>query len=142
MKTRDFVAMGIPAGRCAESAQRILQAARTGKKKAATAVLDDLRRVAASPDTFVNDASYGELARLLIDSTSSQSRFVARATAAPSRIWGDDIDPAALQQLQNACALPVSVAAAPARRDDSRRGRSMLPIESGATTSTRRPCSS
>jgi tRNA-splicing ligase RtcB len=113
MKTRDFVAMGIPAGRCAETAQRILQVARTGKKKkAAAAVVDDLRRVAASPDTFVNDPSYGELARLLIDSTASRSRFVARATAAPSRIWGADIDPAALQQLQNACALPVSVAAA------------------------------
>jgi tRNA-splicing ligase RtcB len=31
---------------------------------------------------------------------------------APYRIWGDDFDEAALQQLKNACALPVAVSAA------------------------------
>ena len=33
-------------------------------------------------------------------------------TLAPYRIWGSDLDEAAIRQLKNACALPISVAAA------------------------------
>ena len=37
---------------------------------------------------------------------------MSRASAAPYRIWGSDHDAAALEQMQNACALPVAVAGA------------------------------
>jgi tRNA-splicing ligase RtcB len=38
--------------------------------------------------------------------------FTPRAEAAPWRQWGRDLDDAAIQQMANACALPVSVAGA------------------------------
>jgi tRNA-splicing ligase RtcB (3'-phosphate/5'-hydroxy nucleic acid ligase) len=38
--------------------------------------------------------------------------FVRRTEGAPYRVWGEDLEPVALQQLQNACRLPVSVAGA------------------------------
>ena len=38
--------------------------------------------------------------------------FVARADGAPYRVWGADHDAAALEQMKNACALPVAVAGA------------------------------
>jgi tRNA-splicing ligase RtcB len=38
--------------------------------------------------------------------------FRSRATDAPYRIWGTDLEPQAIQQLKNACKLPVSISAA------------------------------
>jgi len=38
--------------------------------------------------------------------------FLPRATGAPHRVWGTDHDAAALEQMKNACALPVAVAGA------------------------------
>ncbi|MEO5822987.1 MAG: RtcB family protein [Vicinamibacteraceae bacterium] len=38
--------------------------------------------------------------------------FAARANGAPYQIWGTDHDAAALEQMKNACALPVAVAGA------------------------------
>ena len=35
-----------------------------------------------------------------------------RASDAPHRIWGDDLEPDAVQQLKNACRLPIAVAGA------------------------------
>ena len=39
-------------------------------------------------------------------------RFVAREVDAPYRIWGNDHEAAALQQIKNACQLPVAVSGA------------------------------
>ena len=38
--------------------------------------------------------------------------FAVRATDAPYRIWGSDFEPTALDQLKNACRLPVAVSGA------------------------------
>src|SRR5688572_12625780 len=38
--------------------------------------------------------------------------FVPRAAAAPYQVWGADHDAAALEQMANACALPVAAAGA------------------------------
>ena len=38
--------------------------------------------------------------------------FVARAADAPYQVWGEDHDAAALEQMRNACALPVAAAGA------------------------------
>jgi tRNA-splicing ligase RtcB (3'-phosphate/5'-hydroxy nucleic acid ligase) len=38
--------------------------------------------------------------------------FIPRATAAPYRIWGADLESTAVQQLKNACQLPVAVSGA------------------------------
>jgi RNA-splicing ligase RtcB len=67
MKTRNLVAIGIPAGPCAERAKQLLQQAQTAKRST-SAVLEDLKRVAAAPS--------------------------------------------AVQQMTNACKLPVAVAGA------------------------------
>jgi hypothetical protein len=48
MKTRDFVAMGIPAGPSAETAKQILQQARTARRST-QAVLHDLARGGGEP---------------------------------------------------------------------------------------------
>ena len=108
MKTRELVSIGIPAGRCAETAKQILQKAKAAKRSMA-AVRDDLKRVVAAPASFVGDETYGTLAQGLIEQSSAVGRFTPRASDAPYRIWGTDLEPDALQQLKNACKLPVAV---------------------------------
>jgi len=111
MKTRDLVKIGIPAGPCAEAARQILNRTHGAKRRLAT-VLDDLRRIAASPAAFVDDAVYAGLARRLLDHAAAGDRFTPRESDAPYRIWGDNLEATAVQQLQNACKLPVAVSGA------------------------------
>jgi tRNA-splicing ligase RtcB len=111
MKTRDLAKIGIPAGRCADAAKRILQDADAAKRNMAD-VRDDLGRVAASPAAFLADPGYAGLAQLLLDHAAAEDRFVPRAVDAPYRIWGENHEAPALQQLKNACKLPVAVSGA------------------------------
>ncbi|PYR21160.1 MAG: RNA-splicing ligase RtcB [Acidobacteria bacterium] len=111
MKTRDLAKIGIPAGRCAEAARQILQKAHAAKRSMAT-VSDDLGRVAATPAAFLDDAAYARLARLLVDHAVAERTFVPREVDAPYRIWGDNLESTAVQQLKNACKLPVAVSGA------------------------------
>ena len=111
MKTRELVAMGIPAGACAEQAKQIWQKAKAAKKSH-RAVSDDLRRVASAPSEFVRDGTYGSLAQSLVDHAAAVGSFQPREVDAPYQIWGADLEPDALRQLKNACKLPVAVAGA------------------------------
>ena len=111
MKTRDLIAIGIPAGPCADTAKAILQRAHAANRSM-VAVQDELKRLAASPATFVNDEIYGDLARQLLDQASAASTFRPRRGDAPYRMWGSGFEESAIQQLKNACKLPVSVSAA------------------------------
>jgi tRNA-splicing ligase RtcB len=111
MKTRDLVKMGIPAGACAEAAQKILQDAHV-KKRSMAPVLDDLRRVGTSPSTFADNPVYGGLAQRLLDHAAAGETFTPRTSDAPYQIWGDNLEATAVQQLKNACKLPVAVSGA------------------------------
>ena len=111
MKARDLAKIGIPAGRCADAARQILQEAHASKRRRVS-VLDDLRRVAASPGAFLDDARYAGLAQLLLERIAADGRFVPREVDAPYRIWGDNLEATAVQQLKNACRLPVAVSGA------------------------------
>jgi tRNA-splicing ligase RtcB len=110
MKTRDLVAIGVPAP-CAETAKQILQKARAAKESMQP-VLDDLKRVAASPHAFIGDERYGKLAEQLVAHAADTSRFRPRVADAPYRIWGNNFEPDALRQMSNACKLPVAVSGA------------------------------
>jgi tRNA-splicing ligase RtcB (3'-phosphate/5'-hydroxy nucleic acid ligase) len=111
MKTRDLAKIGIPAGRCADAAKQILQEAQAAKRSMAT-VFDDLGRVAKSPASFLDDGEYAGLAQLLLDRAAAEGGFVPRDVDAPYQIWGDNLEAAAVQQLKNACKLPVAVSGA------------------------------
>src|SRR5947208_6691081 len=111
MKTRDLAKMGIPAGRCAEAAKQILRRAHAAKRSMAI-VLDDLGRVAATPTAFLDDVAYAGLAQLLVDRAAAEGAFVPPEVDAPDRIWGDHLESTAVQQLKNACKLPVAVSGA------------------------------
>jgi tRNA-splicing ligase RtcB len=103
--------MGIPAGACAGAAQRLLQQTHSSKGSMRD-VLDGLKRVADAPQEFVADPMFGDVARLLVDHLAAGMRFVPRATDAPYQVWGENLEQTALDQMRNACKLPVAAAGA------------------------------
>jgi tRNA-splicing ligase RtcB len=111
MKTRDLIDLGIPAGRAVDAAQQILQNARAGRQGILT-VVEELRRVAATPSAFLDDKRYSRLAKLIVEHRAAGRAYVPRRVEAPYRIWGADHEDTALQQMRNACRLPVAVAGA------------------------------
>jgi tRNA-splicing ligase RtcB (3'-phosphate/5'-hydroxy nucleic acid ligase) len=111
MNTRELVAIGFPAGACAQHAKQVLQQAHAAKLDM-TIVVEDLKRLALSPSSFVDHEVYGELARKLEDYIAAKGRFQARESDAPYRIWGENLESEALTQMRNACKLPVAVSGA------------------------------
>ena len=111
MKTRDLVRLGIPSGICAELAKQILQRAKTARRSMRD-VQDDLKRLATAPAEFVDHDEYGTLAAKLLEHGQAVTTFHPREINAPYRIWGSNLEADAVQQLKNACKLPVAVSAA------------------------------
>ena len=111
MKTRDLVAIGIPAGPCAEQAKQILQRAQTAKRSMRM-VTGELKRLAASPGEFTDHPEFAALAQQLLEHQKAANTFQPRERNAPYRVWGSNLEPDALQQLKNACKLPVAAAGA------------------------------
>jgi tRNA-splicing ligase RtcB len=111
MNTRELVAIGFPAGPCVERAKQVLQQARAGKQNM-PAVVQDLKRLAVEPGSFVGHVQYGELAQQLVDQIAARHHFRPRESDAPYRVWGSDLEPDALTQMRNACKLPVAVSGA------------------------------
>ena len=103
--------MGIPARAAADEARRILQKAGSSRQHMA-AVRTALQAVIATPAAYADDPVYGALAAQLIAHANAQGQYRARAGDAPYRIWGEDLEKDAVQQLKNACALPVAVSGA------------------------------
>jgi tRNA-splicing ligase RtcB len=111
MKNRDLRRLGLPAGECVDIAKRILEASKHAGRDMRD-VVAELAGVAADPAPFLDHAEYGALARAMAGRRSAQSAFTPRQGSAPCRIFGDDLEPGALQQMDNACRLPVAVAGA------------------------------
>ena len=111
MKTRNLKAIGIPAGACADIARTLLRTVRANARDAVT-MREHLARVTAAPAAFVGDATYGALAQELIDHAAAATTFTPRAENAPYRIWGSGLEAGAVQQMTDACKLPVAVAGA------------------------------
>ncbi len=76
--------------------------AQAGKRAADMRLI--LSGVARKPAAYENDPLLGSLARML-----SGKRHVPRAAPAPYRQWGQDIEAQSLEQMANACSLPVAV---------------------------------
>ncbi|MFW5837850.1 MAG: RtcB family protein [Desulfovibrionaceae bacterium] len=111
MKGWQLRKMGIPNGVCIQAAVQGIQKAAAGGL-VGEALEEALQRVSDAPQDFLEDAVWSELARALLKVRQARGRFTGREQPAPSNIWGKNLDPGALEQLANACRLPVSVAAA------------------------------
>ncbi len=111
MKARELRGLGVPDGHSLDLAVELVQA--HGKSQsdraAASALRETLRRVAESPEDFLEDAELGRLAAAIVAKRRAVAAFVPRAAPAPYRQWGADLEPTSVQQMENACGLPVAV---------------------------------
>ena len=111
MKKRELHNLGIPRGKAVDVAIGLVKqfAAAEMTKRDIRATLTAL---VERPAEYRNDKKLGELASLLVIDTDALGRFEERVEPAPYRSWGSDHDKTSLQQIENACKLPVSVAGA------------------------------
>lgn len=106
MNSKDLLALGLPEGdalKLASEHMRRMFAAGAGRPE----VEEDLQRILSDPTAFFADEKRAPLARALY-----RPVFTPRASLAPWQQWGVDLDPAAVQQMANSCALPVAAAGA------------------------------
>ena len=108
MKARELRNLGVPSGEPVRLAVAAAAAARQSKMPPAT-IRARLRAVLGEPGTHREDPLFGALARRLVDEREARRSYVARDRPAPYRQWGVDLDDASIEQMRNACSLPVSV---------------------------------
>jgi tRNA-splicing ligase RtcB len=108
MNARKLARLGVPSGepmRLAGTAVR--DARRMGIPKRDIPGL--ITAVVENPHDYTNDELFGDLANAILVQQAAQPAFQARSEPAPYRIWGHDLDPNSIEQMENAVRLPISV---------------------------------
>ncbi|TWT55190.1 RNA-splicing ligase RtcB [Rubripirellula amarantea] len=111
MKARELNNLGIPKGIAMQAAMEAVKAA-AGKGFKRAELRERIAAIVESPEFFANDELWGTLAASLTEVFQHQARFVGRDAPAPWRQWGDGLEGSAVDQMANACKLPVTVAGA------------------------------
>ncbi len=108
MKARELTKLGITRGPLMKLTQRLMaEAAAAGLSKAE--IRRELRSVVADPAGHRHHPRFAELAREIDLTPKPRAAFRDRDEPAPWRQWGTDLDPESVQQMENACRLPVAV---------------------------------
>ena len=118
MKPKELLRMGYPEGPLVNKARAAAGSARAAGRST-DQVKGLMRAVLRRPHDFKADPLLGGLAQALIDAGAISAPAPEPPVASYDRpqtleyaVWGKDIDPAAHQQMRNACRLPISVAGA------------------------------
>jgi tRNA-splicing ligase RtcB (3'-phosphate/5'-hydroxy nucleic acid ligase) len=106
MNTKDLIRLGVPVGEPIQLAHRFINEfiAQGGEGAQLEA---EICKIIADPPAFFADELRAPLARAIY-----RPAFMPRAELAPWRQWGGGLEPEAVKQMANACALPVAVAGA------------------------------
>lgn len=108
MKARELNNLGIPKGPTLKLALRLVgEVARSGVDKAS--LREEMKQLTQSPEDFIEHEVYAPLAQAIVKVQADRARFEAREEPAPYRQWGTDLEEQAIQQMRNACDLPVAV---------------------------------
>ncbi len=110
MKTKQLTRLGVPHGAINQAKDAIVTAQRAGMTP--LVLHNHLRELLANPELQTKDPVFGAMARAVVEARQARSTFAERGPPAPYQRWGDDIEPTALEQMENACKLPVAVAGA------------------------------
>jgi tRNA-splicing ligase RtcB len=106
MKTKELLQLGVPLGEAQRRAIGFISSyLLKGGDKARLA--EEIQAVVANPGAFADDPLRREFASALV-----QAPRGPRTRVAAYRQWGENLDDAAIQQMEKACLLPISVAGA------------------------------
>ncbi len=106
MNTKDLTRLGVPHGAPLKIGMDFIvnYIARGGDP---TRLEEEITAIIANPAAFLGDPERETVARALYEPA-----FKQREKLAPWRQWGSGLEPEAVKQMANACALPVAVAGA------------------------------
>lgn len=105
MTRKQLIRLGVPPGNpIRQAADFIAGYMQCGGK--AFRLKEEIRAVLADPDAFLEDPMRSGLAKSLMETPRP------RAEPVSYRQWGKDLEPTAVNQMENACRLPVTVAGA------------------------------
>ena len=111
MKSRELVKMGLTKGKMVKTAiANSKEAAARGMDK--KFIRKTIKHMINDPQSFCGDPIFGPLAAELMELNIVRTSYRPRTSPAPYASWGHELDPAAVQQMENACSLPVSVCGA------------------------------
>lgn len=114
MKTLELSCLGIPKGEI----MNLTQAAIKNWVESYDGYLNKMdicKKISAltkNPQEFIGDAHFGSIAQMLSSKQQAQAAFVPRPQPAGYQQWGTNLEPQAVQQMENACQLPISVCGA------------------------------
>ncbi len=111
MKPRQLLDMGVPPGKSLDALVSALPAARKAGMNA-EAIRAAVAGILANPDAHAEHAILGDFAKAVAEADGARARYEDRESPAPYRVWGSGLEDQALQQIDNACRLPVSVSGA------------------------------
>ena len=106
MNTNDLIRLGVQQGDAQKLAYAHMKRLFAGGMDREQ-VEAELFAIVADPPAFFGDAVRAPLARAIY-----RPPFTPRAELAPRKLWGEGLEPDAVRQMANACALPVAVAGA------------------------------
>jgi tRNA-splicing ligase RtcB len=106
MNTKDFIRLGVPLGQPIEVAREFVQQYIAAGHDGA-GLETEIFNIVANPTAYFGDELRAPLARAIY-----RPPFTPRSELAPWRQWGEGLEASAVQQMANACALPVAVAGA------------------------------
>ena len=111
MKARELMNLGIPKGEPTRLAMAAIgEFMKAGRTR--NAVRTQIIAIAEKPEAHTEDPVFGPMAASLIKTKAARARFEQRMEPAPYRRWGSDMDAQSIQQMENACKLPVTLAGA------------------------------
>ncbi|MBN1671085.1 MAG: RtcB family protein [Kiritimatiellae bacterium] len=111
MKKRELRNLGVPDGEAMKVAFQCLGRAAQARMKH-DAVAAAIRGVVADPAAYAQDAVWAGLAGALTRTATARARYADRVEPAPYRRWGEGLDAKSIEQMDNACRLPISVCGA------------------------------
>ncbi|PTY00884.1 RNA-splicing ligase RtcB [Verrucomicrobia bacterium LW23] len=119
MKSNDLIRLGVPEGVALGLAHDFIRGYMATPDADGARLEEEIAAIVAEPQRFVKDllrgALAGELTRAKAEAAGeveASASSVRRGEPAPWKQWGTGLEASAVQQLVNACTLPVTVAGA------------------------------
>ena len=107
MNKKQLIRLGVPED-CVAEAIACLQVAGTSIGRKGERPKRIIPKVAQAPEVYTADDVFGSLAKAILEHRKAESVEYKISY----RQWGNDLDEASKQQMNNACSLPISTAAA------------------------------
>jgi len=108
MKGRELLNLGVPEGHCKRvGIECVKAAARAGHSR--QEMREQVAALVRDPAAFEAAPHFAPLAKAMIAGQRQEAKQAPKRNDAPWKQWGSDIDPNAIDQIKNACRLPIAV---------------------------------